>query len=217
VEEGRTVYDNLKKAILFILPTNIGEAMIIVVAIALGLTLPITAVQILWVNMVTAVTLALALAFEPAQSDVMRRPPRDPREPLLSGFLVWRIVFVSLLLVIGAISLFLLETGRGHSVEAARTSAVNALVMGQMFYLFNSRQLLASVLNRAGLFGNPVAWYAVGLLLLLQILFTHAPIMNTLFGTAPLDAESWLLAAAMGASVFFLVEGEKAVMRRLRL
>jgi magnesium-transporting ATPase (P-type) len=216
VEEGRTVYDNLKKAILFILPTNIGEAMIIVTAIALGLTLPITAVQILWVNMVTAVTLALALAFEPAENDVMRRPPRDPSKPLLSGFLVWRIAFVSVLLVIGAIGLFLLETGRGHSVEAARTSAVNALVMVQMFYLFNSRQLLASVLNRAGLLGNPVVWYAIGLLLILQILFTHAPFMHTLFGTAALDAQSWLLVVAVGAAIFSLVEVEKAVVRRLR-
>src|SRR5574340_856236 len=143
VEEGRTVYDNLKKSIVFVLPTNGGEAMVIVAAILLGLTLPITPVQILWVNMVTAITLSLALAFEAPATDVMRRPPRAANAPLLDGFLLWRILFVSVLMVVGALGFFLWEQARGASIEAARTVAVNALVMGEIFYLFNSRYLLA--------------------------------------------------------------------------
>ena len=143
VEEGRTVYDNLKKSIVFVLPTNGGEAMVIVAAILLGLTLPITPVQILWVNMVTAITLSLALAFEAPETDVMRRPPRAAHEPLLDAFLLWRILFVSALMVVGSLGFFLWEQARGASIEAARTVAVNALVMGEIFYLFNCRFLLA--------------------------------------------------------------------------
>src|SRR5512146_978916 len=142
-EEGRTVYDNLKKSIVFVLPTNGGEAMVIIVAILLGLTLPITPVQILWVNMVTAVTLSMALAFEPSEAGVMHRPPRSPAEPLLNRFLLWRILFVSCMMVIGSLGFFLWEQALGASIEVSRTVAVNALVMGEIFYLFNCRYLLA--------------------------------------------------------------------------
>ncbi len=214
VEEGRTVYDNLKKAILFILPTNGGEAGVIIVAIALGLTLPITAVQILWVNMVTSVTLALAVAFEPPESDVMRRRPRNPRDPILSRFLVWRIAFVSVLLASGTLGLFLFELQRGESLEAARTGAVNALVIGELFYLFNSRFLFAPVFNRRGMTGNRAIWIAVGILIVLQIAFTHVPSMQVLFGSTHLDLDSWLLAISVGIGVCALVELEKAMARR---
>jgi magnesium-transporting ATPase (P-type) len=215
VEEGRAVYDNLKKAILFILPTNGGEAGIILVSIALGLVLPITAVQILWVNMVTAVTLALALAFEPPEADVMARPPRPPRAPILSGFLVWRIAFVSALLVVASLGLFLWETGRGESIEVARTIAVNTLVMGELFYLFASRQLFAPALAGGRLFENRWAWVAAGVLIVLQAAFVHAPAMQHLFGTAALDLAAWSRTVAAGAAIFALVEIEKAIARRL--
>jgi magnesium-transporting ATPase (P-type) len=215
VEQGRAVYDNLKKAIVYILPTNGGEAGIILVAIALGLVLPITPVQILWVNMVTEVTLGLALAFEPPERDVMARPPRPPREPILSGFLVWRIAFVSTLLVSASIGLFLWETGRGESTDVARTIAVNTLVMGELFYLFNSRQLFAPALA-PGLFAeNRWAWVAVAVLIVAQALFVHAPPMQVMFGTAPLDAAGWALTVAAGAAIFVIVEIEKAIARRL--
>src|SRR3989338_4862403 len=127
VKEGRTVYDNIKKAIVFIMPTNGGEAGIVLIAILFGMALPLTPVQILWVNMVTAVTLALALSFEPAEPDVMRRAPRAANEPLLSGFMIWRISFVSVLLALGVVALFLWVLARGDSLETARTMAVNAL------------------------------------------------------------------------------------------
>ena len=141
VEEGRTVYDNLKKAILFILPTNGGEALIILVAILFGFhQLPLTPVQILWVNMVTAVTLALSLAFEPPEQNVMRRPPRDAHEPILTHYLIWRVVFVSFIIMGGTMGMFLWEVQQGASIEYARTVAVNTLVMFEIFYLFNSHE-----------------------------------------------------------------------------
>jgi magnesium-transporting ATPase (P-type) len=151
VEEGRTVYDNLKKAILFILPTNGGEALIILAAILFGFhQLPLTPVQILWVNMITAVTLALALAFEPPEKNVMHRPPRDAHEPVLTIYLIWRIAFVSIILMFGTFGIFLWEMEQGISIEHARTVAVNPLVMFEIFYLFNSRYITASVFNWTG-------------------------------------------------------------------
>lgn len=213
VEEGRTVYDNLKKAILFILPTNGGEAGVIVLAILLGIALPITAVQILWVNMITAVTLSLAIAFEPAEANVMRRRPRNPVEPLLSGFLVWRIVMVSALLVASCFGLFLWEIGRGATIEQGRTVAVNMLVVGEMFYLFNSRYIHDPVLTRSGLFGNRYVLLAIAMLLPMQLLFTYAPVMQAWFGTASIDAGTWGRIVMMGIVVFGLVELEKMMMR----
>jgi magnesium-transporting ATPase (P-type) len=214
VEEGRTVYDNLKKSILFILPTNGGEALTIIAAIVMGRLLPITPVQILWINMITAVTLALSLAFEPSESNVMQRPPRDPKEPLLSRFLVWRILFVSLILVAGTFGLFVWEREQGASIELARTVAVNTLVMFEIFYLFSARYLLAPVLNREGLFGNRYVLYAIGLLLLFQLAFTYLPPLQVLFATAAMSLEAWLRVVAVASSVLVLVELEKLLLRK---
>ncbi|MDH3872241.1 MAG: HAD-IC family P-type ATPase, partial [Gammaproteobacteria bacterium] len=216
VEEGRTVYDNLKKAILFILPTNGGEALTIIAAIALGRSLPITPVQILWVNMITAVTLALALAFEPPEKGVMHRPPRNSHEPLLTGMFIWRIVFVSLILVAGTFGLFIWERDQGADLALARTVAVNTLVMFEIFYLFNSRYICAPVLNRAGLFGNRYALMAVGLLLFFQFCFTYLGPMQTLFGTMAIDAATWLRIVLVASSVLILVELEKYLFQCLR-
>ena len=216
VEEGRTVYDNLRKALLFILPTNGAQALVIVAAILFSLPLPITPVQILWVNMVTAVTLALALAFEPTEADVMRRPPRDPDEPLLSGFMLWRIFAVSVLLVVAALALFLWETTHGRPLAEARTLAVNALVMGEIFYLFNSRYIYVSVLSREGLLGSRPVLISVGLMLLLQLAFTYFPPLQYLMGTESISAADWGIVTLAGVVVLLLVELEKAVWRRLR-
>jgi len=215
VEEGRTVYDNLKKAILFILPTNGGEALIILGAILFGFhQLPLTPVQILWVNMITAVTLALALAFEPPERGVMRRQPRNAREPLLSGWLLWRIGFVSLILMTGTFALFLWDMARGEPIEHARTVAVNTLVMFEIFYLFNSRYISAPVLNREGLFGNRYVLLAVLLLVGFQLIFTYLGPVQSLFGTAAIGADVWLRIVLVASTVLFLVELEKAFIRR---
>ncbi len=214
VEEGRTVYDNIRKSIMFILPTNGGQAFTIVAAILLGRHLPISPLQILWVNMVTAVTLALALAFEPAEPNVMRRPPRRASEPLLSGFLAWRILFVSVILVAGTFGLFLWHRAHGTSLEEARTIAVNTLVMFEVFYVFSSRYILEPSLSREALFGNRYVLYAAGLVLGLQVVFTYTPPMQHLFGTVPLDAKTWMQIVLVAATVFPLVELEKWLVRR---
>lgn len=215
VEEGRTVYDNLKKSILFILPTNIGQALIILAAIVLGFQyLPLTPVQILWVNMVTAVTLALSLAFEPAEPNVMQRAPRAASEPMLSAHISWRIVFVSLIMTGGTFGLFLWDRAQGAGIEHARTLAVNTLVMFEIFYLFSARYMTASVFNRQGLVGNPYVLLAIGLLLLLQLGFTYAAPMQALFGTTALAPRVWLQVVLIASSVLLLVELEKYLIRR---
>ncbi len=215
VREGRNVYDNIKKSILFILPTNGGEALTILAAIALGRMLPVTAAQILWVNMITAVTLALALAFEPAETDIMQRPPRSPREPLLNRFMAWRILFVSLLMVAGTFGLFIWERAQGIDIEAARTVAVNTLVVAEIFYLLNVRYLTAPVLNRDGLFGNRYVLLAIALVIGFQLLFTYLPVMQQIFSTRPLPIESWVRITAFGILLFWAVELEKWLLTRI--
>jgi magnesium-transporting ATPase (P-type) len=213
VEGGRRVYDNIQKSILFILPTNVAEAGVIVAAILLGAMLPITPVQILWVNMITAVTLALSLTVEPSESDVMRRPPRNPVEPILSRFLLWRIGFVSILAAAGTFGLFLWERDHGASVETARTIAVNMLVVFEAFYLLNARSFYGSVLSREGLFGNLYVPLTIGMVLGIQGLFTYTEVMHTLFHTTGLTALAWLRIIGIGAVIFLLVELEKYVFR----
>jgi len=215
VEEGRTVYDNLKKAILFILPTNGGEALIVLAAVLFGFQhFPLTPVQILWVNMITAVTLALSLAFEPAEKNVMLRPPRPAGKALLSPLLIWRISFVSSILATGTIGLFLWELEQGASIASARTIAVNTLVMFEIFYLFNSRYILASVCNIQGLTGNPYVLMAISLLLFFQLAFTYFPPLQMLFGTTAIAPSQWLAIVLVASSVFILVEIEKTVIRQ---
>lgn len=214
VEEGRTVYDNLKKSILFVLPTNGGEALIIIAAIVMGNMLPITAAQILWINMITAVTLALTLAFEPPEPNVMQRPPRNPKQPLLSGFLIWRIIFVSLIIVTGTFGLFLWEREHGASIELARTIAVNTVVMFEIFYLFSARYLLAPALTFEGLSGNRYVLYAIGLLLVIQMAFTYLGPMQALFATTAMDGDAWLRVVLVASSVLILVEAEKLLLRK---
>ncbi|MCB1910129.1 MAG: HAD-IC family P-type ATPase [Rhodocyclaceae bacterium] len=214
VEEGRTVYDNLRKAIVFILPTNGGEALMILAAIVAGLSLPITPAQILWVNMITAVTLALALAFEPTEADIMKRPPRPSDEALLDRFLAWRIVLVSLLLVGTSLGQFLFDLASGASLEVARTGAVNALVIGEAAYLFSVRRLRTGALGEGGLRGLQACLIAVGVVALAQLAFTYAPPMQALFGSRPLDLQVWMRMLAAGVVVFAVVELEKLLIRR---
>ena len=214
VEEGRTVFDNIKKSIMFILPTNGGEALTILAAIALGKMLPVTAAQILWVNMITAVTLALSLVFEPAEAAVMQRKPRNVKAPMLSGFMTWRILFVSLLMVAGTFGLFVWERAQGADIETARTVAVNTLVMIEIFYLFNTRFLTGRSFSVEGITGSRYVLIAVASVMVFQILFTYLPVMQHFFATSELSWSSWLRIIAVGVVVFVLVEIEKAVVRK---
>ena len=214
IEEGRTVYDNIRKALLFILPTNGAESLVLMAAILLGMVMPITPLQILWVNMVTAVTLALAIAFEPMESKVMERPPRAPDEPILGKLFLWRIIFVSFL--IGGLTLGVfhyMAESMGVDNETARTVAVNTLVAGQLFYLFNCRQIKESAIGK-GFFGNKYAFMAAGALVVLQMAFVYAPFMNLFFGTAPIQGSFWLYSLAGGLIVFIVVELEKRLFHR---
>ena len=217
IEEGRTVYDNIRKTIMYIMPTSGGDAGMLVIAILLGMTLPISPVQILWVNMETAVTLSLSLAFEKAEPGIMQHLPRDPSEPILSRYMVWRIVLVSVLLTIGGLTLFLSGQAQGLSLEACRTIAVNALVMGEVCYLFNCRYLSASALSYQGIFGNRYALSAIGLLAILQLMFTYHPLMQQWFGTAAINPAAWLKILALGVGLFLIIESEKWLMRRYRV
>jgi magnesium-transporting ATPase (P-type) len=216
VEEGRTVYDNLRKAILFILPTNGGEAGTIMLAVALGRVLPMTPVQVLWVNTITAVTLALALAFEPTERGVMRRPPRDPGEGLLDGYFLWRIAFVATILCTGTFGLFVVARGAGASEDLARTVAVNTLVLFEMFYLLSCRFVLDRSFGRALLRGNRWVFWAIATVFALQLMFTYAPFMQTLFGTEALGLRDWVVSVLTASTVFVLVEIEKTVVRGMK-
>ena len=208
VEEGRGVFDNLTKFITWTLPTNIGQGLVIVTAIALGTSLPILPTQILWINMTTAVALGLMLAFEPKESDVMTRPPRDPGQPLLTRELVVRILLVSTLLVVGAWWLFEWEVANGATLSEARTAAINVFAVVQSFYLFSCRSLTQSAW-RIGIFTN--RWLIVGVAAqaFLQLAITYLPVMNTVFQTAPLDPGAWLRIFGIALVVSMAVGAEK--------
>ncbi|MBP6899918.1 MAG: HAD-IC family P-type ATPase [Burkholderiaceae bacterium] len=216
VREGRVVYDNIQKALLHMLPTNGGEAGVILLAIFAGLPLPVTAGQILWVNTVTAVTLALSLAFERAEPGVMQRPPRPAGEAIVGRALGLRIALVVALMVAATFMVFHWELARGSGLETARTAAVNTIVVCEIFYLFNVRQFSAPAWRPGLLSGNPVALGVVALLAGLQLLFTYAPALQSLFGSRALDATSWAVIGATGALLFAVVEAEKAWLRRRR-
>ncbi|GJL55495.1 MAG: putative cation-transporting ATPase F [Nitrospirales bacterium] len=210
VEEGRGVFDNLTKFIIWTLPTNLGEGLVILAAIGAGLALPILPVQILWINMTTAVALGLMLVFEPKEAGIMVRPPRDPKRPLLTGELVWRILLVGTLLLVGAFGMFLWVQARGDTLEEARTTAVNVFVMVELLYLFNCRSLQRPMFQ-LGVFSNPWVTGGVLIMITLQLLFTYAPSMNFLFHTAPIGLETWVPIIGIGLGSYFIVEIEKWV------
>ncbi|MFO7727033.1 MAG: cation-transporting P-type ATPase [Desulfonatronovibrio sp.] len=223
VEEGRTVYDNLKKAILFILPTNGGQALLVIASIFLGLglsdasghfSLPVTPPQILWINMVTAVSLALALAFERPEDNVMKRPPRPAGEELISPFLLWRISFVAVLLVVGALGHYQLVLADGGSRALAGTAAINTLVTGQAFYLFSSRYIREASWNLHGILGSRPVLISIAVLAILQLCFTYLPPMQHLFKTQALGPGAWVKIIFFGVVLFILVEIEKLIFRR---
>jgi magnesium-transporting ATPase (P-type) len=217
VREGRTVYDNLKKFILFMLPTNGGQALVIIAAIIFQLQLPLTAAQVLWINMVTSSTLGLALAFEPSERGIMSRPPRPPKEPILSGFFIWRILWVSFIMMIAVLGQFLWVLSNGTSLETARTMAVNTLVAAQMLYLLNSRYVYDSVLTPKGLFGNRYILVSIAVCIPLMLAYTYLPVMQNIFGSRPLELIEWSKIAAGGIFVFIFAELEKWVIRRSKL
>lgn len=209
VAAGRNVYDNLKKAIAFLLPVNGGESLAIVLALLFALTLPIMPLQILWVNMVSSIGLALALAFEPAESNLMHRPPRRVNEALVSRFVLWRIVLVSILFTAGIFAVFNWAIAQQLSVEYARTMAVNTLVAMEVWYLFSVRYMQGPSLSWQGIKGTQAVLIAVAIVFGLQLAFTYLPLLQQLFHSQPLSFSHGLLCVAVGIAVFIILELEK--------
>lgn len=217
VREGRTVYDNIKKVISWTLPTNAGESMTIVLALLLGMTLPITPIQILWINLITAVTLGIALAFEPTEENTMRRPPRPRGEPLLSGELVWHIVLVSILFLCGVYGIYAYAIDRGYSVELARTLAVNTLVVMEIFHLFFIRNIYGTSLTWKAVRGTKVVWMTVIGVTIAQLTITYLPPMQTIFATEAVPILDGLLVIGIGVALFAIIETEKQIRLRLNV
>jgi magnesium-transporting ATPase (P-type) len=215
VREGRTVYDNIKKVISWTLPTNAGEAAVIVLALLLGMALPITPIQILWVNMVTAVTLGIALAFEPTEENTMRRPPRPRNRPLLTGTLLWHIVLVAVLFLAGVFGIYAYALDRGYSVELARTLAMNTLVVMEIFHLFFIRNMYGTSLTWKAVRGTKVVWGAVLSVTAGQFAITYLPAAQTLFATEPVPFLDGVLTVGIGVALFAIIEIEKQI--RLRM
>ena len=216
VREGRTVYDNIKKVISWTLPTNAGEALTIVVALLFGMTLPITPIQILWVNLITAITLGIALAFEPTEADTMRRPPRPRNEPLLTGELAWHIVFVSALFLCGVFGMYAYAVDRGYPVDLARTIALNTLVVMEIFHLFFIRNIYGTSLTWKAVRGTKVVWLTVALVTLAQFAITFLPPLQRLFATVAVPFWDGILIVAVGVVLFAIIETEKQLRLRLR-
>lgn len=216
VREGRTVYDNIKKVISWTLPTNAGEAATIIIALFAGLALPVTAVQILWINLVTAVTLGLALAFEPSEDGTMQRPPRRRHEPLLTADLLWHIFLVSVLFAALVFGIFFYALDKGHSAELARTMAMNTLVVMEIFHVFFIRNIYGTSLTWRAVRGTKVIWACVISVTVAQFAITYLPFMQRLFGTESVPLMDGVVIVGLGWVFFALVEIEKQMRLALR-
>lgn len=217
VHEGRTVYDNIRKVIAWTLPTNGGEVLTVIAAILLGFTMPMSAVQILWINLATTVTLGLVLAFEPPEPGVMARRPRDPAGGLLTGFMLWRVILVSILFLGGALAVFFGALARDGDLVLARTLVVNLIVVFEVFYLFNIRYLHGGSITWRGMLGTPAVLAGLGGVILAQAAFTYLPVMQDMFGTKPVSPGDAAMLIGLGLLLLLVLEAEKFILRRLRL
>jgi magnesium-transporting ATPase (P-type) len=215
VKEGRRVYDNLKKTILFIMPTNLAQGLLIVIALLAGNVIPLTPVLILWMNMATSATLSFGLAFEAGERNIMKRPPRLANEHVMDRFAIWRVAFVGTLIALCAFMLEAWLQPRGYSPEFIRTVLLQTLVTAQWVYMLNCRVSDSFSLTR-GLLKNKGIWLVSGILLLLQLAIIYLPFMQVLFGTEALPLRYWGMTFAIGALLFFIVELEKPLTRKWR-
>lgn len=217
VREGRTVYDNIKKVISWTLPTGAGEAAIIIIALLFGWVLPVTPVQILWVNLVTAATLGIALAFEPTEMATMQRPPRKRDTPLLTGALAWHIAFVSFIFLVGVFGVYAYAIDRGYSIELARTMVVNTLVVMEIFHLFFIRNIYSTSLTWKAAAGTPIIWAMIAVVTVAQFMITYFPPLQGIFETRDVPFWDGVLIVAIGIAVFILIEIEKQLRLRLAM
>ena len=216
VREGRTVYDNIKKVISWTLPTNAGEAAVIIFALLAGSSMPITPLQILWINLMTAVTLGLALAFEPTEEKTMQRPPRPRGEALISASLVWHIIFVSLLFLAGVMGIYSYAIAQGYSEALAQTFSVNTLVVMEIAHLFFIRNIYGTSLNWKSVKGTKAVWITVAIITAAQFAMTYIPFLQGIFGTEAIAFKDGLLIIGVGVVLFFIIETEKQIRLRLR-
>ncbi|QIB33782.1 HAD-IC family P-type ATPase [Ancylobacter pratisalsi] len=217
VAEGRTVYDNIRKMIAWTLPTNGGEALAVIGAITLGITMPMSATQILWVNLVTSITLGLALAFEPSEPGIMERPPRRAEGGLLTRFMLWRIALVSVLFMLASFAMFGLSLARGQEIEMARTIVVNTVVVMEIFYLFSVRFMHATSITWRGALGTPAVLAALVAVVVAQLAFTYLPPLQAMFDTRPVALLDGVMIVGVGVLLMVILEIEKAVFRRFRV
>jgi magnesium-transporting ATPase (P-type) len=211
VREGRTVYDNLKKVISWTLPTNAGESLVVILALLAGLALPVTAVQILWINLITGITLGLALAFEPTETGTMARPPRARNAPILSGELVWHVALVALLFLAAVFGVFTYAIDKGYPLALAQTMAMNMLVVLEIFHLFFIRNIYGTSLTWAAARGTKVVWTVVITITVAQLAVTYLPPLQAVLGTKPVPLMDGLLIVTIGAAFFALIEIEKQI------
>jgi cation-transporting P-type ATPase F len=213
VEEGRGVYDNIVKFVVWALPTNLSQGLVVFISMLFGATLPILPLQILWINTTTVVLLGTGLAFEPKEPNIMHRPPRPPKSPLLDRAWVWRVVIAGAVLCALAFAIYELSLSRGDSLASARTSAVNAIVFGEIFLLLNCRSLDASMFA-LGIFSNPLLWLGIVVMVLLQLLFTYATFMQKIFGTSAIDGGAWIILLGIALVMYLSIELDKWLRRR---
>ena len=211
VREGRTVYDNIQKVISWTLPTNAGETLVIIVALLLSMTLPITPLQILWINLITASTLGIVLAFEATEANTMQRPPRPRDEPLLTGGLAWHIVLVSVLFLCGVFGIYAYAIDRGYSVDLARTMVMNTLVVMEIFHLFFVRNIYGTSLTWKGLRGTRIIWITVIGVTAAQFAITYVAPLQEVFATEAVSVFDGMLIVAVGVVLFAIVESEKQI------
>jgi len=211
VREGRTVYDNLQKVISWTLPTNAGESVVVVLALLAGLALPVTAVQILWINLITGITLGLALAFEPTEAGTMARPPRPRDTPILTGSLVWHVVLVALLFLAAVSAIFSYAIDRGHSLALAQTMAMNTIVVLEIFHLFFVRNIHGTSLTWSAVRGTPVVWTVVIGVTAAQFAVTYLPPLQAVLGTQAVPLADGLVIVAVGVVFFAIIEVEKQI------
>lgn len=217
VREGRTVYDNIKKVITWTLPTNAGEAMIIIAALLFGLVLPITPIQILWINLITAATLGIALAFEPTEENTMHRPPRTRGEPLLNGGLIWQIFMVSILFLCGVYGVYTYAIAQGYPIELVRTLTVNTIVVLEIFYLFFIRNIYGTSFTWKAIRGTKVVWLMLLIVTTGQFAITYLPPLQAIFGTAAVPFFDGLLVIGCGIALFVVIEIEKQIRLRIKV
>jgi cation-transporting P-type ATPase F len=212
IQEGRGVYDNIVKFVVWALPTNLSQGLVVFVSMLFGITLPILPLQILWINTTTVVLLGTGLAFEPKEPNIMRRSPRPPKSPLLDRGWVMRVILAGVFLCALAFAIYEISLYRGDSLSSARTSAVNAIVFGEIFLLLNCRSLHESMFA-LGVFSNPLLWLGIVLMVLLQLLFTYMPFMQSIFGTSAIDGEAWAIVLGTSLVMYLSIESDKWLRR----